>query len=442
MTIYNDERVIQAKAYLLAALTEANAKIQGVRPPKEAYKESYDAYIKTYNTIRGFPLFYPYLGSGRGNGVFVELLDGSVKFDLISGIGPHYMGHSNPLLLPALVDAALSDIVIQGNLQQNKIAFDFASLLTENAKLKHCFLSSSGTMACENSLKICFQKNYPATRVLAFERCFAGRSLALTTITDKPAFRQGLPLSISVDYIPFYDHNDPVDSTKRALDALKTHILRYPKQHAVMCLELVQGEGGFWTAPREFFVQIIQILKESGIAVWIDEIQTFARSESLFAFQYYGLQEYVDVVSIGKVSLCCATLFTQDFCPKPGLLGQTFTAATSSIAAGMYTIRYAIENGFFGPDGKIAKLHQAFVDGLKAFEPTISGPYGIGSMIGFTPYQGEEEKVRALAQRLFDNGVISFIAGSNPTRIRFLLPVGAMELESICPIMNIIGKSL
>jgi 4-aminobutyrate aminotransferase-like enzyme len=442
MTLYNDERVVQAKAHLIAALKEANAKIGGVRPPKEAYKETYDAYIKTFNTIRGAPLFFPYLGSTRGNGVFVELLDESVKFDLISGIGVHYMGHSNPLLIPALVDALLSDIVMQGNLQQNKIAFDFASLLTQLAKVPHCFLSSSGSMACENALKICFQKNYPASRVLAFEKCFAGRSLALATITDKPLFRQGLPAALPVDYIPFYDYTAPEESTKRSIQTLKKHIARYPKQHAVMCLELVQGEGGFWTAPREFFLQIIHVLKEAGIAVWADEIQTFARCESLFAFQYYGLEEYVDVISLGKASLCCATLFREAFCPKPGLLGQTFTAATSAIAAGMYTIRYAIENGFFGPNGKIAKLHYAFVEGLKKFEASLLGPYGIGAMIACTPYGGEEEKVRAFARRLFDNGVISFIAGASPTRIRFLLPVGALELEHIDPIMQIIGKSI
>src|SRR6266550_3010920 len=72
-----------------------------------------------FSESRGGALYYPYLGSGIGNGALVELADGSVKYDMISGIGVHYFGHSHPMLLDAGVDAALRDTVMQGNLQQN-----------------------------------------------------------------------------------------------------------------------------------------------------------------------------------------------------------------------------------------------------------------------------------------------------------------------------------
>ena len=64
-------------------------------------------------------MYYPYLGSGIGRGALVELADGSVKYDFITGIGVHYMGHNHPALLEAGVDAALTNTVMQGNLQQN-----------------------------------------------------------------------------------------------------------------------------------------------------------------------------------------------------------------------------------------------------------------------------------------------------------------------------------
>ena len=56
------------------------------------------------------------------------------------------------------------------------------------AKLAHGFLTSSGAMANENALKAIFQKQHPAHRLLAFEHCFAGRTLALSQVTDKAAF--------------------------------------------------------------------------------------------------------------------------------------------------------------------------------------------------------------------------------------------------------------
>ncbi len=123
--------------------------------------------------------FFPYLGSGIGNGPFVELADGSVKLDLITGIGVHGFGHSHPLLVEAGIDAAIGDTIMQGNLQQNSNSYELVKLLVDTAcqfgaGLNHCLLSTSGAMANENSLKMAFQKNYPANRVIAFLSLFRG----------------------------------------------------------------------------------------------------------------------------------------------------------------------------------------------------------------------------------------------------------------------------
>jgi 4-aminobutyrate aminotransferase-like enzyme len=53
-------------------------------------------YLQEFAADRGGKLFYDYIGSGIGNGPLVELADGSVKYDFITGIGVHYFGHSHP----------------------------------------------------------------------------------------------------------------------------------------------------------------------------------------------------------------------------------------------------------------------------------------------------------------------------------------------------------
>ena len=63
---------------------------------------------------RGRPLFFKYVGSGKGQGPYVELEDGSVKLDLINGIGIHILGHANPHILKSTVEASLSDAVMPG----------------------------------------------------------------------------------------------------------------------------------------------------------------------------------------------------------------------------------------------------------------------------------------------------------------------------------------
>jgi len=443
---FNDPRIAEAKKLISEAVKEHQVSFNGIKPANPVLKEQFAEMVKTFNEYRGGKLYFPYIGSGFGRGSLVELLDGSVKYDFICGIGPHYWGHSHPDIILQNIDAAISDTVMQGNLQQNADSMELCKLLIKASGLDHCFLSTTGAMGNENALKIAFQKKFPASRILAFEHCFMGRTLAVSQITDKPSFREGLPINYFVDYIPFYDEQHPEESTKRTIGALKAHIARYPKQHAVMGMELIQGEGGFNVGSEQFFRSICQVLRDNNIAIFFDEVQTFGRTSKLFAFQHFNLEEYADLVSIGKLSQVCATLYKKEFNPRPGLLSQTFTGSTSAIRTGAFIIRNLLENGFYGPAGKIQKIHDHFVRNLKAIaERTpgiLSGPFGLGAMIAFTPFDGNNQRATKFVHNLFEAGVMSFVAGSDPTRVRFLVPIGAVTMEDIDSACEIIETTL
>lgn len=441
-----DPRTQKAKQLLLEALADHQKSINGIRPPQASLKQAYDIIVSTFGDHRGNPLYYPFVGSGIGKGALVELLDGSIKYDFISGIGVHYWGHSHPEIISKAIDAAISDTVMQGHLQQNWDSYELSKLLVQVSELDHCFLASSGAMANENALKIIFQKKFPAHRILAFDRCFIGRTMALSQISDKPSYREGLPSTLFVDYVPFYDFRYPEESTKAAIAILKKHLKRYPKQHALMCFELVQGEGGFYPGTKEFFCALMSILKDHQIAIFADEIQTFGRTSQLFAYQHFGLKDYVDVASLGKLSQVCATVFTNEYQPRAGLLSQTFTSSTTAIQTAEIIISHLINDHFFGPSGKITQIeqytHAKLHDLEKRYPHLITGPYGIGAMVAFTPWGGDAPKVAQFAKQLFEAGVISFVAGTNPTRIRFLLPAGIVSFADIDVVMDIVEKTL
>lgn len=447
----SDPRVVEAKQTLLKTLEEHKSRITGIRPPDPGLRIEYDKLLQEFGDLRGGQLFYPYLGSGMGNGALVELEDGSVKYDFISGIGVHHWGHCHIAIVESLLEAALSDTVMQGNLEQNVESVTLARTLVtganrNGARLKHCFLSTSGAMANENALKIIFQKRFPADRVLAFEGCFMGRTLALAQVTDKPAYRDGLPTTLSVDYVPFFDSARPEESTTIAVERLNAYLKRYPGKHAGMVFELVLGEGGFYPGNREFFVALMEVLKQHQIPILIDEVQTFGRTTELFAFQYFGLDEFVDLVMMGKASQVCATLFKEEFRPRPGLISQTFTSSTSAIRAGLVIVQGLMDHGYLGPAGKIAGLHDHVVGRLKSIQErrpnVIEGPFGIGAMVVFTVFKGKQDKVKEFIHRLFDAGVISFFAGADPARVRFLMPVGAVTLNDIDAVAEITESTL
>ncbi|HEY4329257.1 MAG TPA: aminotransferase class III-fold pyridoxal phosphate-dependent enzyme, partial [Phycisphaerae bacterium] len=338
---------------------------------------------------------------------------------------------------------------LQQNVESVELSRKLLELATEGgsggsgAKLAHCFLTTSGAMANENGLKLAFHKKPGATRILAFEHAFAGRTMALSQITDKAAYRVGLPAVLAVDYVPFFDGERPAESIAKAVEVLRRHMARFPGAHAALWCEFVQGEGGFYAGSREFFEAIFKAAREKQVAVVADEIQTFGRTSKLFAFQHFGVEEWVDIVTVGKMLQVCATLFTDALKPGPGLLSQTFTAATSALFGAKAMLSALESAGAFGREGRNMQVNARFATRLAEIEGRhagwIRGPFGLGGMIAFTPFDGADEKVKKLLAALFENGVVAFLNGSNPARVRFLPPVPVLtdeHIDEVCAILE------
>lgn len=440
-------RIREAIDIIVGEVEAASARITGERGPEIGAQEAYQDYLQRAAAVRGRGLLYPYIGSGVGNGALVELADGSVKWDMICGIGVHFFGHSEPDLVRAALEASVGDTLKDGNLQSGFEGYAFAEKLLACAgrasRLRHCYLSTSGAMANENALKVCYQKMNAAPRVIAFADCFMGRSTTMAQIGDSAAGRAGLPLSVQVDYVPFFDaalarrsgDAAAIDSSVRQLEAL---IKRYPKQHACFIFELIQGEGGFNTAPREFFVALMDICRANGVPIWDDEIQTFGRLDHMFAYEALQLGEYVDVFCVGKMTQACATLFTEQFNPQPGLLSGTFIGEGVSFRVGRRIIEKLDDGDYYGPRGRIARHHRLFREQVEALAvrhpawfpksdrvPELTG--GRGGMMRFTPFGGDREKITKACPALFDAGVVAFYCGHDPYHLRFLPPLGVMN---------------
>ncbi len=415
----------------------AQALLEAVRAAAgetELSPKAYERALHELGRLRGRPLSLPALVAPTGRGARVRLADGRTLLDFVSGIGTYLFGHSDPDLLETAVVAAAGDSVYQGHLAP---AAEYPLLLRAllrhtGPRIKHGWLSISGAIANENALKLVLQKHAPADTIVAFERNFAGRTLALAEITDKAAYREGLPLSGRVLYVPFYDPDAP----QRTLAALDAHLGRYPGRIAGMLFELIQGEGGYHTAPPEFFRAVMERCRAAGIAVWVDEVQTFARTGELFAFRTFALDDLVDVVTCGKALQGSAVLFTGRYNPKPGLVAGTYAGSTVGLAVGARIIERLESEGYLGPDGRIAVLGERFarrLDGLRGRMPNAVGAHsGIGAMHAFVPFDGSTEAVQSTVQAAFEEGLFVWSAGASPAKIRMLLPVNTSdeELES------------
>lgn len=454
-----------AKAFetVLAEISSKTASITDIKGPDADLVQSYEDTCRRAGESRGKGLLYPYLGSGAGNGALVELGDGSVKWDLVAGIGVNFFGHSHPEILKAQLDASLGDTTKHGNLQAGTEPYAFAeklvSLASRNSGLRHAFLTPNGVMANESAFKACLQKHSPADRIIAFKHCFMGRSLTMTSIGDSAGGRDGIPINQAVDYMPFWNDigAEKMGGTKKFIDwagwQLQSYIDRYPGRHACFVMELVQGEGGFNTPKRDFLLELMKICKANNIAVWDDEIQAFGRTTEMFAYETFDLGEYVDVFCVGKMTQACAAMFTPEYNPRPGLLSGTFSGATADFTTGLRVLEMLDDGAYYGDEGLFNQHHNAFraqVDALVARHPDWfpTSRYvrefggGIGGMMRMTPFGGDKTKIIAAAKAIYDEGAVAFWCGHGPYHLRMLPPLPVLTLDQWPKIFEVLERGL
>lgn len=493
--LHHNAAIDAAVKAIVGEVRAKSALITDARAGKPELKESYDAFMARAAEVRGKPLLYPFIGSGIGNGALVEMADGSVKWDMICGIGVHFFGHSEPDLIEAAVRGSLDDTLKHGNLMSGFDAYGLAETLLAEAKkkskLRHAYIATGGAMANENALKVCYQKKVldnmralaaeanakpetllaratPTMRVLAFKDCFMGRSLTMAQIGDNHAGREGLPNGVHVDYMPFWDpaaaeRMGPGPSGKKrfidmAVWHLEQYIHRYPGGHACFIFELCQGEGGFNVGDRDYLKALMDVCRHHKIAIWDDEIQTFGRSpSSMFMYEHFDLGEYVDVFCVGKLTQACVTMWSEEFNPKSGILSGTFTGEGPSFRVGQKIVEKMRDGDLYGRGGKIERHHELFRQHAKALIekhpewfpacPEVGGGGdkligGLGGMMRFTPFAGKKDKVMKACKTCFEEGVVLFYAGHGPYHVRMLPPMGVMKEEHWPKVFACIEKGL
>jgi len=253
-------------------------------------------------------------------------------------------------------------------------------------------------------------------------------------------------LTLPVDYLPFRDPANPERSTRWAVDELHRLLKRHPGRYAAFWAEPIAGEGGYYPGSHEFFTALCEPLREAGVTIIFDEVQSFSRTTRPFAFQHYGLDSFADIVTVGKITQVCATLYRDELKPTGPILSQTFTGGTASIATGIEMLNRFDSAGCFGESGSNQTLSQHFQRGLAklsdAYPEKIRGPFGEGLMVAFTPGDGSFETAKSLMMRMFDIGLLGFVCGGGPTRIRFLPPPVATTVEHIDHALQLLEQAI
>jgi 4-aminobutyrate aminotransferase/(S)-3-amino-2-methylpropionate transaminase len=391
---------------------------------------------------RGVSLAHPVFVERAENALLWDP-DGRRYVDFAGGIAVLNTGHRHPRVLEA-VRAQLEKVThtcfqVTGYEPYVELC-ERLNRLAPGPGPKKTLLMSTGAEAVENAVKIA-RAHTKRSAVIAFSGGFHGRTLLALALTGKVApYKAGFgPMPPEVFHAPFPNalHGVSVDDSIHALEQVFKCDVE-PGRVAAIIVEPVQGEGGFYVAPKEFMVRLREICDRHGIVFIADEIQSGAgRTGRMFAMEHYGVAG--DLTTVAKsiaggfpVSAVVGRAEVMDAC-GPGGLGGTYAGNPVACAAACAVLDVFEQEGILA---RAETLGRRMTDRLKALagrHREIAEVRALGAMIAFElcvdgdPHRPDADLTKALTARARELGLILLSCGVYGNVIRILVPITAED---------------
>jgi 4-aminobutyrate aminotransferase len=327
------------------------------------------------------------------SGCTVTDVEGEEYLDFATGISVVNSGHNHPHIVAA-AKAQLDRVWHSG------MAFRYDSLVTAAEKvlertppsIEKLFFMNSGAEAVEAGIKLA-RKTSGRQGIMVFRGAFHGRTMgSVSYTTSKAKYRQGYhPILPSVFVTPFphpfhwgMSEEEATDYALRELHSKLFHEVT-PEEIGVFLIEPLQGEGGYYPAPKRFLQEIRRITEEHGILLAMDEVQTgFGRTGKWFATEHYDIEP--DILLMGKaianglpLSAVGARAELFEHFP-PGSHGTTFGGNPVSCAAAAANMEVLAD---LIPEVETKSKHAfARLEEMKDRHSTVGDVRGLGLMIG------------------------------------------------------------
>lgn len=355
----------------------------------------------------------------RGQGAYLEDIDGNRYLDFTSGIGVCNLGHCHPAVTAAIREQA-GKLVHVSNLFYNENQPQLAALVASHSFGGHVFFANSGAEANEGQIK--FARRWGSMHggkyeVVCMDNSFHGRTLATLAATGRAKYRAGF--QPDMPGFTFADFND--------LDSVRAKI---GPQTAAVLVEPVQGEGGVIPAAPDFLTGLRSLCDEKGILLMLDEVQCgMGRTGRCFAYQHYGI--IPDSMSMAKAlgnGIPLAAFEVRqgyESVLPPGTHASTFGGTPLACAAGIAVFNTFDKDDIPGNAERMGTYLREKLGALKAKYPCIREVRGLGCMIGVDV--GDSRKDILAACRALNFLVLS--AGESVVRMMPPLIIGKKEAD-------------
>lgn len=377
----------------------------------------------------------------RGEGVWVEDVDGNILLDCNAGVAVCSTGHCHPEVVRAIQDQAAQLIHMCGTDYYYSIMPELAIKLDEIVPVQRptrTHFANSGTEAVETALKLAMHAT-GREKFISFFGSFHGRTLGSLSLTSsKAAQRLGFKRQVlDVVHMPYpNEYRNPFSAddcgdggvVQGAINWIENRLFKTttpPEEVAAIVVEPVQGEGGYVPAPAGFMKELRRICDQHGILLIVDEVQSgMGRTGKMFAMEHYGVK--ADIVCIAKgiasglpLGACVARADQMDW--KPGAHASTFGGNPVAIAAALKTIEL-LERELVANSAEVGEYLKRGLEKLMSKYDCIGDVRGMGMMLGveFIKDRSSKQPDPELRDRVemasFQRGLILLGCGANSIR--------------------------
>ncbi len=345
---------------------------------------------------------------------------GKNYIDFGSGIGVVSVGHGNKKVAKT-IHKQVSKITHISNLQVIEPQVLLAQKLVQMSGFNMaCFFGNSGAEANETAIKIARKYGYnkydsKKYKILTLENSFHGRTITTAKATGQEKIHKK-------DFSPYpkgFHYETSIEKLYQSIDNTTLAVM----------IELIQGEGGVKPFDKKEIQKLAQFLKEKGILLIVDEVQTgIYRTGEFLASHLYDIEP--DIITLAKGlggGIPIGVVMTKlknvlEFGDHGSTFGGNYLSTKTSLVVCDILEQYK-------QSGKIDKTIYCFNKHLERFYKNhldiFKDIVGVGFMKGLRVK--EENTLQTIIQKSFENGTIVLRAGQNT--LRFLPPLTISEKE-------------
>lgn len=402
-------------------------------------------------------------GVGQTHPIFVDRaenakvwdVEGNEYLDFAGGIAVLNTGHLHPKVVAAVQEQLkkVSHTCFQVLAYEPYVALcEKLNQLVPGNFPKKTALFNSGSEAVENAVKIARAATQRAG-VIAFTSAYHGRTMMTLSLTGKVApYSAGMGLMPGGVFRALYPcklHGITVDDAIASVERVFKNDAQ-PGDIAAIILEPVQGEGGFYAAPKEFMVRLRKLCDDHGILLIADEVQSGAgRTGTFFAMEQMGVD--ADLVTFAKsiaggfpLSGVTGRATVMDSVGAGGL-GGTYAGNPLACAAALAVIDAFEEEKLLDRSKAVGEQLTAGLKAIAAKHKAIVDVRGLGAMIAVE--LGEDGDVHkpngALASQIVvrarEKNLIMLSCGTYGNVLRILVPLTVSD-EDLQRGISIIGE--